>query len=226
MTAAAVFGLRRTGLIGHGAADGGTPHRTTDLTTLGRNVGVQLAVIGSCGVLTAIAVRQAFMPPYLVEHDFTATAIGALLSLRAVAAVVVRPLMPQIIRALGGRVRTLFVMMVLVSIGVGALGLSTSYAVLAILALLAGIGTGIGMPLSIVTIASHVGARDRGAALALRMTVNRAAQLVAPFAMGLVVGGLGYAPAFLATGATLLALALLVSRLGPAFDASEAERAT
>ncbi len=43
--------------------------------------------------------------------------------------------------------------------------------------------------------------------------------------MGLVVGGVGYAPAFLATGASLLVLAVFALRLAPAFNSVERARA-
>lgn len=196
-------------------------HGSGQIRRLSANIGVQLAILGSCGVLTAIAVRQAFMPPYLLENAFTATSIGMLLSLRALAAVAVRPLMPQIIRLLGGRARTLMVMIVLVAIGVGVLGFTTSFVVLAVLSLLAGIGTGVGMPLSIVTIASHVEPHERATALALRLTVNRGAQLVTPFIMGITIGLIGYGPSFFVTGALLLGVGIAVLRLTPAFEHSE-----
>lgn len=213
-------------LRGLAIPDGGTGSERSmrasgQIRRLSGNVGVQLAVLGSCGVLTAIAVRQAFMPPYLLEHAFTATSIGMLLSLRALAAVAVRPMMPQIIRRLGGRARTLMVMIVLVAIGVGALGFTTSFATLAVLSLLAGIGTGVGMPLSIVTIASHVEPHERATALALRLTINRAAQLVTPFFMGVTIGVVGYGASFAITGILLLAVGFVVLRLVPAFQESE-----
>jgi len=196
-------------------------HASGQIKRLSENIGVRLAILGSCGVLTAIAVRQAFMPPYLLENAFTATSIGVLLSLRALAAVAVRPVMPQIIRLLGGRARTLVVMIVLVSIGVGVLGATTSFVALAVLSLLAGIGTGVGMPLSIVTIASHVEPHERATALALRLTAHRGAQLITPVVMGVTIGAIGYGPSFLITGALLLCVGVAVLRLTPAFERSE-----
>jgi MFS family permease len=221
VTLASVALIRRLSLPDGGSGSDRSMRSSGQIRRLTGNVGVQLAVLGSCGVLTAIAVRQAFMPPYLLENAFTATSIGTLLSLRALAAVAVRPVMPQIIRLLGGRARALIVMIVLVALGVGALGFTTSFAALALLSLLAGIGTGVGMPLSIVTIASHVEPHERATALALRLTVNRGAQLVTPFVMGVTIGLVGYGASFALTGVLLLAVGVIVWRLAPAFEESE-----
>jgi MFS family permease len=213
--------IRRLAIVDIAPAGDRSTHGTGHIRRIGSNVGVQLAVLGSCGVLTAIAVRQAFMPVYLLENAFSATSIGVLLSLRALAAVAVRPMMPRIIRLLGGRARALVVMVVLVALGVGALGFTTSFVVLAGLSLLAGIGTGIGMPLSIVTIASHVEPHERATALALRLTVNRGAQLVTPFLIGAAIGLLGYGASFFITGGLLIIVAIFILRLAPVFDRSE-----
>jgi len=221
ITLISVAVIRRLDIIDITPGGDRSTHGSGQIKRLSANIGVQLAVLGSCGVLTAIAVRQAFMPPYLLENAFTATSIGVLFSLRALAAVAVRPVMPQIIRLLGGRARTLVVMIVLVAAGVGALGFTTSFAALAVLSLLAGIGTGVGMPLSIVTIASHVEPHERATALALRLTVNRGAQLVTPFIMGVTIGLIGYGPSFLVTGVLLLGVGIAVFRLTPAFERSE-----
>jgi len=129
--------------------------------------------------------------------------------------------MPQIIHLLGGRARTLVVMIVLVAIGVGVLGVTTSFVALAVLSLRAGIGTGVGMPLSIVTIASHVEPHERATALALRLTVNRGAQRITPVVMGVTIGAIGYGPSFLITGVFLLCVGVTVLRLEPNFERSE-----
>jgi MFS family permease len=182
------------------------------------NVGVQLAVLSSAGVFVAISVRQAFLPVVLTELGYPATTIGALISLGALAAVAVRPLMPVISRILGGPARTLVVAMLAVAIGVGALGVVTSLAAFALLGVLAGFGTGVGLPLSIVTVASHVAARHRGTALGLRLSLNRAAQLAMPVAVGAVIGVAGFGLAFGLAGALLAGLAVAAASRVAAFE--------
>jgi MFS family permease len=182
------------------------------------NVGVQLAVLSSAGVFVAISVRQAFLPVALTELGYPATTIGALISLGALAAVAVRPLMPLISRILGGPARTLVVAMLAVAIGVGALGMVTSLAAFALLGVLAGFGTGVGLPLSIVTVASHVAPRHRGTALGLRLSLNRAAQLAMPVAIGAVIGLAGFGLGFGLAGALLVGLAVTAATRVAAFE--------
>jgi len=182
------------------------------------NVGVQLAVLSSAGVFVAISVRQAFLPVALQELGYPATTIGALISLGALAAVLVRPLMPVVSRALGGPARTLVVAMLAVAVAVAGLGLVTSLPAFALLGVLAGFGTGVGLPLSIVTVASHVDARHRGTALGLRLSLNRAAQLAMPVAIGAVIGAAGFGVGFGLAGALLAALALAAAGRVTAFE--------
>jgi len=182
------------------------------------NVGVQLAVLSSAGVFVAISVRQAFLPIALQGLGYPATTIGALISLGALAAVAVRPLMPVVSRRLGGPARTLVVAMAAVAVAVGLLGVVSSVVAFGLLGVLAGFGTGVGNPLSIVTVASHVEPRHRGAALGLRLSLNRAAQLAMPVLIGAVIGVAGFGVGFGAAGLLLGGLAWAAARRVPAFE--------
>lgn len=175
------------------------------------NVGVQLAVLASAGVFVAVSVRTAFLPALLTDLGFRATAVGAVISTGALAAVLVRPLMPWFVRVLGGPARALVAAMAAVAVGVGALGFVSSGAAFAALAVVAGFGTGVGLPLSIVTVASHVDPKRRGSALGLRLALNRAAQLVMPVLVGALLAAAGYAAAFAVAGGALALLAVLAA---------------
>ncbi len=190
--------------------DRSTPDRGAGLA----NVGVQLAVLASAGVFVAVSVRQAFLPVLLTDLGYSATSIGTLISVGSLAAVLVRPLMPWFTRVLGGPARTLVVAMAAVAAGVGALGLVTAWGAFAGLAVVVGFGTGVGLPLSIVTVASHVDPRRRGAALGLRLSLNRAAQLAMPVAVGALVTAAGFGVAFGVTGGVLAALTLVAAGSG------------
>ncbi len=182
------------------------------------NVGVQLAVLASAGVFVAVSVRTAFLPVLLTDLGYSATAIGALISTGAFAAVLVRPLMPYFARVLGGPARALVAAMVAVALGVGLLGAVTAWGAFAALAVVAGFGTGVGLPLSIVTVASHVDPKRRGAALGLRLSLNRAAQLAMPVAMGALLSVAGFTVAFAVAGGVLAALAVIAATRVPAFE--------
>jgi MFS family permease len=182
------------------------------VTDTAANPGVQLAMLASSGVFVAIAVRQAFLPVYLAGLEYPASTIGSLLSLGALAAVLVRVVLPRVTGLFGGAARALVVCMATVAVAVGALGVVETLAPLALLTLLAGLGTGLGLPLSIATVASHVAPERRGLAFGLRLTVNRSAQLVAPLVVGGLVGAAGFAVGFAVAGA-LLGLAAVAAAL-------------
>lgn len=154
----------------------------------------------------------------LQELGYPATTIGGLISLGALAAVLVRPAMPWVSRTLGGPARTLVVAMAAVAVAVGWLGMVSSVVAFALLGVVAGFGTGVGLPLSIVTVASHVEARHRGAALGLRLSLNRAAQLAMPVLIGGVIGWLGFAVGFGAAGVMLALLAAAAATRVAAFE--------
>lgn len=202
-----------------GAASGEAPSRF-GAREAWRVVGVQLAVLASVAVFIGISVRQAFLPLVLEELGYPATQIGALLSLGAATSVAVRPAMPAIARRLGGAGRTLVVAMAAVAVGVGLLGVARHLAAFALLTAAAGVGTGVGLPLSIVTVARHVAPGRRGTALGLRMSSNRAAQLVAPVAVGAVIGVAGFGPGFGVVGALLAAASWAAARRVGAFERS------
>ena len=186
-----------------------------------RSVGVQLAVLSSVAVFVGISVRQAFLPLALEQLGYPATQIGALLSLGALASVAVRPAMPVISRRLGGPARTLVVAMAAVAVGVGLMGVARHAAAFALLTVTAGVGTGVGRPLSIVTVARHVAPGRRGTALGLRMSSNRAAQLGAPVLVGAVIGAAGFGAGFGAVGALLAAASWAAARRVGAFERSD-----
>lgn len=201
---------------GDAAAALATAHRRAGPTLA--NVGVQLAVLASAGVFVAVSVRTAFLPVLLTDLGYSATSIGALISTGAFAAVLVRPLMPWFARMLGGPARALVAAMVAVAIGVGFLGTVTAWGAFAALAVVAGFGTGVGLPLSIVTVASHVDPKRRGAALGLRLSLNRAAQLTMPVVMGALLTVAGFTTAFAVAGGVLAALAVIAAVRVPAFE--------
>jgi hypothetical protein len=179
---------------------------------------VQLAVLSSAGVFVAISVRQAFLPVALQDLGYPATTIGALISFGALAAVLVRPLMPLVSRAVGrpgahagrgdggrgGRV--------------GADRAGTSVVAFACWARWPASAPASACPLSIVTVASHVDPRHRGTALGLRLSLNRAAQLAMPVAIGAVIGAAGFGVGFGLAGALLAGLALAAAGGVAAFE--------
>lgn len=184
------------------------------------NVGFQLAVLGSSGIFLALTVREAFMPAMMEELGLSATVIGALVSLGSLTAVVIRPIMPQVVAALGGTARTIVVSMGAVALGVGFLALAPvldgSVVFFAVLAVVAGFGSGMAFPLSIVSVASHVPREERALALSLRLSSNHIVELSAPVLGGVLVAAAGYPAGFAVAGLVLaLFTAVALPRVKP-----------
>lgn len=186
------------------------------------NVGFQVAVLASAGIFLALTVREAFLPVLLEQLGMSATLIGTLVSIGSLTSVLIRPSMPLVVRLLGGTGRALVVTMSAVAVGIGLLAVAKTAAMFAVLAVVVGFGTGIGFPLSIVAVATHVPARQRGTALGLRLSVSHAVETTIPVLSGLLVAATSYAVGFGAAGLVLAALTLLSVRRLPRF--MEAER--
>jgi MFS family permease len=198
-----------------------TDRSSSVINDLLANPGFRMAIIVSYAVLLTQSVRQAFLPVYMESLAFSGTLIGVVVSALGLTAVLVRPFMASIVRAFGGRSRTLILMVAAIIAGVTATSLSTTFAGLLVATVLVGIGHGITQPLSMATVGDHVARRHMGFALGVRLTANRVAQLAGPLAIGLLAEVTGVRWTFLMAGA-LLAVALPVMvAVRPAFDASE-----
>lgn len=191
---------------------------------LRHNSGAQMSIAVTVAVLFALGAHGAFLPVYLEELAFSATLIGALVSLRALAAMLIRSIMPQVIQAMGGRSRTMIASVAAVAMGLMFTGTTGSVVLLAVLAILVGLGSGISQPLSMVILAEHVPSGQRSSALGMRLMGNRGAQVMAPLVLGVMAEVAGFTLTFLIAGVALLGVLVLVVRLAPAFDRAEQEQ--
>lgn len=171
---------------------------------------VTLAMLTSSAAVWAMAVSSAFLPVRLDALAIPAVVIGALISLRGVAAVIIRPRMSALIALLGGRERTVILTLLAIAAGLIGVGLSSSIFLLAVWIVLFGAGTGLSQPVSIVMVADRVAPQERGAALGLRLTGNQVAQLLAPVALAFVAERSGLPLMFVLHGTLVIAAALLM----------------
>src|SRR5690554_1756431 len=193
---------RRTGDL---RADG-----STDVVGSGKafksivgNVGFQVAVLASAGIFLALTVREAFLPVMLEQMGMSATLIGTLVSIGSLTAVLIRLVMAPVVRLLGGTGRTLILTMASVALGIGLLAVAKSVTAFVILAVVVGFGTGIGFPLSIVAVATHVPVRQRGMALGLRLSASHLVETLVPALAGILVAVTSYAVGFAGAGVIL-----------------------
>lgn len=187
------------------------------LRLLRSNPGVQVSIALTVAVVFALGAYGTFLPVYLNSLSLSATVIGALVSLRALSAMLIRPFMPRVIDLIGGRVRAMWLSATLVAAGLMLTGFMSDALFLGMLAVLVGIGSGISQPLSMVVLAETVTGHQRPGALGMRLMGNRAVQFLAPLSLGLLAEFLPYSVTFLIGGLVVLVLiAVMASRL-PAF---------
>lgn len=166
-----------------------------------------LAVSGA--VLVTVDLMYAFVPVWATEQNIDATAVGVLLALRAAVSVLSRLGLMRLI-ARFGRKALLIVSIAAAAVGLLALPLTGLYGAVAVMVGL-GLGLGIPQPLTMAWVTSLTHASHHGAALGLRLTVNRFAQISLPVAMGAAAAPLGVLGIFWANAALLVGAIVVVA---------------
>lgn len=162
------------------------------------------AVLVSSLVLLAKDAYVAFFPLLAAEKGVSTLAIGAIISLNAAAGILIRSILPWVVRRLK---RNVIITISIVVAGIiyilnpfveSVLGLS-------ILGFVLGFCSGIGQPLSIFTTISSL-PQDRVAeGLGLRLMFNKLTQIIAPLSLGAVSSIAGMSGVFYVCGAFIMA---------------------
>jgi MFS family permease len=179
--------------------------------------GMALVLLGTFLRFACGSLRLAFFPLYLAGLGYSPLAIGLLVGLGNLVSVGGAPLARPLLARLGSP-RLLYVAL---CVGLTALALTplgTGALPLVGLAALWGLGMGLSLPALLQQIADGTRREDRGLAIGLRQTVNEAAALSTPVALGLISTRIGIEGGFYAVGGGLALLALggLVCATGPA----------
>ncbi|MGC8120996.1 MFS transporter [Marinobacter sp. VGCF2001] len=172
--------------------------------------GVQMSVMVTVLGMFALGVYGSYLPVYLESLEVSPVIIGILVSLRAGVAMLIRPFMARIIGLSGGRMPTVCISLIVLAIGIALMGVSEQIMLIAALAVLVGIGSGLTQPLSMVILAEAVERERRAGALGMRLMANRAVHFLAPLLFGLLLELGGFSLAFAASG-LLIFLVLLLS---------------
>ncbi|RBW49971.1 MFS transporter [Marinobacter sp. F3R11] len=178
-----------------------------------RNTGVQVSIAITVAGMFALGVYGSYLPVYLDSLEMSAVMIGVLVSLRSGVSTVIRPFIPRIISAAGGRERATILALCAVSVGVGCLGFAGNVPVIAFLSILVGLGGGLTQPLSMVVLAESVGREQRSGALGMRLMANRAVHFLAPLLFGLILGLSGFGLSFGLSGMFVALIAAVLFRL-------------
>lgn len=162
------------------------------------------AVLVSSLVLLAKDAYIAFFPLLAAEKGVSTLAIGVIISLNAAAGILIRSILPWVVRRLK---RNVIITISIVVAGIiyilnpfvdSVIGLS-------ILAFVLGFCSGIGQPLSIYSTISLL-PQDRVAeGLGLRLMFNKLTQIIAPLSLGAVSSIAGMSGVFYVCGAIIMA---------------------
>ncbi|MET1087203.1 MAG: MFS transporter [Arthrobacter sp.] len=172
--------------------------------------GLWRSLVVSGAVLVTVDLMYAFVPVWATQENISATAVGLLLALRAAVSVLSRLGLTRLIERFG-RKALLIVSIAAAAVALLALPLTGVYGAIAVMVGL-GLGLGIPQPLTMAWVTSLTHASHHGAALGLRMTVNRFAQISLPIAMGAFAAPLGVLGLFWANAALLLGAIVVVAR--------------
>ena len=151
------------------------------------------------------------MPVLGEQKHIAPSAIGVLLALRAGASFFGRLGLTRLV-ALLGRARLIAVSALVAAAGFAAMTTTSRVVLLALLALVIGVGLGYGQPLSMTIVVQRVPVNARATALGLRLTGNRIGQVAAPAVAGVLSGSAGAASVFWLMSATLVAAAAAMGR--------------
>ena len=171
---------------------------------------VRRAVIVSGIVMAAVDITMIYLPALGDAEGLSASLVGVVLAVRAIASMAVRLLVGALVRLLG-RGATLVIGMTSASVGLLLAAFFPTTVVLLACACLLGAGLGVCQPLTMSLVADLAPEGQRGTALTLRILGNRLGLVVVPGVVGTVAAGAG-APAVLATTALLLGVGAWMSR--------------
>jgi MFS family permease len=186
------------------------------------NQPLRVALFTSGATLFALGVHQTFFPVYLDTKNVSATAIGALVGLRALSAITVRPFLARLGRLVGNRSLTLGASLLLCGLALALVPLGNSILVFGAASVLLGLGSGVSQPLTMVVLSDHVHEARRGAALGARLSVNFLALGLSTLLIGALVPSLGYATAFVICAVIPALVAAWVYQGGGRLEAPQA----
>ena len=125
----------------------------------------------------------AFFPLLGLEFGLSNSMIGIIISINAVAGILIRWSMPYLLERFS-KANIIIASILLSGICTFAIPFFSGWVVLAILSFLLGIGLGVGQPLSISATIQYLPKERVGEGLGLRLSANRLTQLAAPIIVG------------------------------------------
>ncbi len=191
------------------------PVRQASFGTVGRAVRVpsmRIALMASFTVLASIDLVAAYLPALGQAQGLGVMTVGLLLATLGGASLAARLALPRLLHVLSRRI-LLASCMTVAAVGMALIPWVSWLPGLYLVMALAGMGLGLGQPITMGWVASEAAPEIRGTAMSVRLMGNRLAQTVVPLVVGALAGAAGLAAAFTVPGGLLL-LAAFLSLLG------------
>jgi len=182
-------------------------HRVGDLV---RNPPLRRALITAGIIETGLELYNLLLPIYGHSIGLSASEIGLILGAFGLALLIVRAVMPHLVKRLGEE-RLLAASLVLATGVCLVFPFVTGFATLFAISFVLGMGLGCGSPLSMMLAYNRAPAGRSGEAMGLRQMVNKGTEVLVPFVFGSLSAALGMVPVFW-LDAALLAMAATMMR--------------
>jgi predicted MFS family arabinose efflux permease len=183
-------------------------HRTRDLWRIPR---LRDTFIASGFISAGWDLFQFYFPVYGHSIGLSASAIGSVLGVFALATFAIRTVLPALVRRLT-EVEILTLAILLAAFAFGLFPFFQNPYALGAVAFVLGLGLGCGQPMSMSLIYALAPAGRAAESAGLRVTVNNVMHLVMPLLFGSVGAAFGYYPVFLSNSVLLAAGSVLMRR--------------
>ena len=145
---------------------------------------------------------QFYLPIYAHSIGLSASAIGGVLAVLAIAAFVVRLFLARLVKNVPGH-RLLVGVLLAGAAGFALVPFANNALVLAAIALFFGLGMGIGIPLTVILMFANSAQGRSGQTLGIRLTANNLMRVAGPVVFGAVGSAFGFAAVFWIVAAIL-----------------------
>ncbi|MDV2885514.1 MFS transporter [Alkalihalophilus pseudofirmus] len=165
------------------------------------------AFIVSAIVLLAKDIYLAFFPLLAMDKGLSATMIGLLISLNALAGILIRTLLPYLVKKYSTNIIISYSIMC-AGIAFLTIPMLTNSFLLGFVSFLLGLSLGIGQPLSISITINSLPPDRVGEGLGLRLSINKLTQVVMPLLLGGISALGGIASIFYVSGFLIISASL------------------
>jgi MFS family permease len=176
-----------------------------------RNKPFSTAILLNGIMFMLVDLRSTFFPLYLNNLGLSHSVIGSVLSVSALATLIVRPFTGYAINRLG-HYRIMMASMIVGGVSLVLLALRPEILMLSVIMFLWGASTGINQPMALIMVSQSVELKEQGMGMTIRTMSNRVVQLTNPLFFGVVTTAIGLSLGFGVMGVLLLGAGAFYSR--------------